>query len=126
MNQQLTPHPHLQRYAGLATASLLALILLCVSWEMWLAPLRPGGSGLVFKTLPLLCPLFGLLRGRRYTFKWTTLLALLYVGEGAVRAASDIGLSRWLALAELILALTLFAAAIATVRLSRSPRPAEP
>jgi uncharacterized membrane protein len=126
MNQPSRPHPHLQKCADLAAASLLALILLCVSWEMWLAPLRPGGSGLVFKAVPLLFPLFGLLRGRRYTFKWTTLFALAYVAEGAVRFASDSGLSRWLALVELLLALSLFVFAIATVRLSRSEKPAGP
>lgn len=126
MNEPPSPHRHLERCANLAAASLLALIALCVSWEMWLAPLRPGGSGLVFKAVPLLFPLFGILRGRRYTFKWTTLLALAYVAEGAVRFTSDSGLSRWLALGELLLAVSLFAFAIATVRLSRSKRPAEP
>lgn len=126
MNEPPRPHRHLQKCADLAAASLLALILLCVSWEMWLAPLRPGGSSLVFKAVPLLFPLFGLLRGKRYTFKWTTLFALAYVAEGAVRFASDSGLSRWLALAELLLAVALFSFAVATVRLSRPAKPAKP
>jgi uncharacterized membrane protein len=51
-----------------AVLSLLALMALCLAWELWLAPLREGGSALAFKALPLLLPLFGLLRGRRYTF----------------------------------------------------------
>jgi len=42
-------------YASIA--SLIALIILCLAWELWLAPLRPGGSSLVFKVLPLLLPL---------------------------------------------------------------------
>ena len=37
-----------------AVAALLALIVLCVAWELFLAPLRPGGSWLVLKVLPLL------------------------------------------------------------------------
>ena len=57
-----------------AIASLLALVALCLAWELWLAPLRPGGSWLALKALPLLAPLFGLLRGRRYTHQWATLL----------------------------------------------------
>ena len=39
---------------NLASASLIALIFLCLAWELWLAPIRPGGSLLVLKTLPLL------------------------------------------------------------------------
>ena len=34
-----------------AVASLIALIVLCVAWEMWLAPLRPGGSWMALKVV---------------------------------------------------------------------------
>ena len=37
-----------------ASASLVALIVLCVAWEAWLAPLRPGGSWMILKVVPLL------------------------------------------------------------------------
>ena len=37
-----------------AIASLVALIFLSLAWELWLAPIRPGGSFLALKTLPLL------------------------------------------------------------------------
>ncbi|MGE8376506.1 MAG: DUF2069 domain-containing protein, partial [Diaphorobacter nitroreducens] len=33
----------------LAVGSLAALIVLCLAWELWLAPLRPGGSWLAIK-----------------------------------------------------------------------------
>lgn len=95
-----------------AVASLVALIALCVAWELWLAPLRPGGSWLVLKSLPLLAPLFGLLHGRRKTFQWASFLALAYVAEGVVRAWSEPGVVRALALAEIALATALFGAAI--------------
>lgn len=101
-----------------AAASLLALIVLCVAWEWRLAPLRPGGSMLVFKVLPLLAPLPGILRGRRYTHQWTSLLSLAYAMEGIVRAMTESGIRRWLAVAELALALTLFAAAAGYARVS--------
>src|SRR5262249_9642263 len=72
-----------------ASACLIALILLCVAWELFLAPIRPGGSWLVLKAVPLMIPLFGILRGRRYTYQWTTLIIWFYLAEGVVRAWSD-------------------------------------
>lgn len=111
---------HLQYFPRLAAFSLIALIALSLAWELWLAPLRPGGSWLALKALPLLLPLKGIVRGRRYTYKWTSLLVLVYLCEGAVRFASDSGPSKWYALAELTLALTLFVAVVVTVRLSRA------
>lgn len=100
-----------------AVACLTALIFLCVAWELVLAPVRPGGSWLVLKVVPLLLPLFGVLRGRRYTFQWSTLLIWLYVFEGAVRAWSDAGLSARLGMLEVALAFGYFGAAVAWLRL---------
>lgn len=99
-----------------ASASLIALIVLCAAWELWLAPLRPGGSWLVLKAAPLLVPLFGILHGRRYTYQWASLLIQLYLLEGLTRAFSDSGAMRWLAIAETGLALAFFAAALAYAR----------
>ena len=113
--------PIARRRAWLAaSAALIALILLCLAWELWLAPLKPGGSWLVLKVLPLLAPLFGVLRGRRYTFQWSTLLIWLYAAEGAARAMTDGGLAARLAIAELALALAYFAAAVAYLRSTRA------
>ncbi len=92
-----------------AAASLLLLIALGIAWEWRLAPLRPGGSTLVLKVLPLLAALPGILRGRRYTHQWASLPSLVYAMEGIVRAMTENGMSRWLALAEIVLALSLFA-----------------
>ncbi|MBI5330473.1 MAG: DUF2069 domain-containing protein [Betaproteobacteria bacterium] len=96
---------------ALASATLIGLILLGVAWELWLAPLRPGGSWLVLKVLPLLLPLFGILHGRLYTYRWSTLLIWLYFTEGSVRAWSDSGLSARLGMVETALAVTFFLAA---------------
>ena len=104
-----------------AVASLIALIFLGLAWELWLAPLRPGGSLLALKTLPLLLPLFGVLRGKVYTYQWAAMLSLAYFAEGTVRAWSDRGLSARLALAEIVAALIFFLACIAYVRLTRRP-----
>ena len=99
-----------------AIGCLLALMALSIAWELWLAPLRPGGSWLVLKVLPLLLPLRGILRGSAYTFQWSTLLIWLYAAEGATRAFSDRGLSQALGALELLLALAYFGFAVAWLR----------
>jgi uncharacterized membrane protein len=101
----------------LAVGSLLGLIVLGLAWELWLAPLRPGGSWLALKVLPLCLPLAGLLRHRMYTYRWVSLMVWLYFTEGAVRAYSDRGLSAQLALLEALLCLALFAACVLHVRI---------
>lgn len=95
-----------------ASASLLALIILCLGWEIFWAPLRPGGSLLFLKTLPLLGPLFGVLRGKRYTYQWAGMLILFYFTEGVVRAWAEPGMTRLLASLEIVFTLLFFACAI--------------
>ena len=97
-------------------ASLLGLIVLGLAWELWLAPLREGGSLWAIKVLPLCIPLSGLLKNRMYTYRWMSLLIWLYFTEGVVRAWSDQGLSAGLALGQTLLCLSLFAAAALHVR----------
>ena len=99
-----------------AVGSVLGLIVLGLLWELWLAPLRPGGSWLVLKVLPLCLPLAGLLRNRMYTYRWLSLLVWIYFTEGVVRAYSDRGLSAQLAMVEVALCLALFAACVMHVR----------
>ena len=106
-----------------SSLSLIALILLCTAWELWLAPLRPGGSMLVLKVLPLLAGLFGILRGRRYTYQWMSMLILFYFTEGTVRATSDSGLSQQLAMVETVLTVIFFASTIYYARATRSSQP---
>jgi uncharacterized membrane protein len=101
----------------LAVGSVLALIVLGLAWELRLAPVRPGGSLLAFKVLPLCLPLAGLLRNRMYTYRWVSLMVWLYFVEGVVRAYSDRGLSARLALLEAALCLVLFAACVLHVRM---------
>lgn len=79
----MIPQPRV--LAALASLSLLGLLVLCVLWEVWLAPLRPGGSWMMLKVVPLLPAVFGILRGRRYTYQWSCMLILLYFIEGILR-----------------------------------------
>jgi uncharacterized membrane protein len=111
-----SPPPFVSRTRALAVASLVSLIVLCLAWELWLAPLRPGGSWLVLKALPLTLPLAGLLKNRMYTYRWVSLLVWVYFTEGVVRATSDRGPSVPLAILEVVLCLALFAACALHVR----------
>jgi uncharacterized membrane protein len=77
---------------------------------------------LALKALPLLLPLFGILRGKRYTHQWTSMLALAYVAEGLTRAVSDQGLSQALAMAETVLAMLLFAGCLGHARATAPSR----
>jgi uncharacterized membrane protein len=99
-----------------ASVSLIALIVLCVLWETVLAPVRPGGTLLALKALPLLLPLRGVLRGNLYTFQWASMLMLLYFMEGVVRATSDPGVSAYVAWVEVLLSTVFFWCAVLYVR----------
>lgn len=124
-----TPPPTAVRWAQALTLScLLGLIALGLAWEGWLAPLRPGGSWLVLKVLPLTLGVAGVLKHRLYTYRWLSLLVWLYFTEGVVRATSDAGLSAGLATAEVLLCLGLFAACVVYIRrrLRHSAAPSTP
>jgi uncharacterized membrane protein len=95
-----------------ATAALLALIVLCVAWEWWLAPLRPGGTAFVLKALPLAIALPGVLRRRIYTLQWASMLVLFYFAEGIVRGMTDRAPGNRLGWIEVALALGFFACAL--------------
>lgn len=110
----------LNRLRWVAVLSCVGLILLSLAWERWLAPIRPGGSWLMLKAVPLLLPLPGLLKGRRYAYQWSSLLILLYLCEGLVRGTSDTGLSQALAWVETILATLFF---ISVLMFCRDTRP---
>ncbi|MFZ9297277.1 MAG: DUF2069 domain-containing protein [Hylemonella sp.] len=116
-SSSLVPQPQVQLTRLLAVASLLAMIVLGLAWELWLAPLRPGGSWLVLKVLPLSLPLAGLLKNRMYTYRWLSLLIWLYFMEGVVRAYSEPAPGAWLAGLEILLSLILFTACVLHIRL---------
>jgi uncharacterized membrane protein len=114
----LTPGPRALRLA--ASAALLALMALCLAWELWLSPLRPGGSYLALKALPLTLPLIGILSGKRRTYQWASMFILLYLAEGATRAWSEHGPSQALAGAEIALSVLFFAAAVSYARATQT------
>ncbi|OWQ48447.1 hypothetical protein CDL60_05305 [Roseateles noduli] len=92
----------------------LALAVVCLAWELWLAP--TGRGTLAIKALPLLLPLPGLWRYRMYTYRWVSLMIWLYVTEGLVRGTSEGGLGMALAWVEVVLSVTIFVACAAQIR----------
>lgn len=113
--------PAVRRARALVLALLLALIVLGLAWELWLAP--TGSGTLAIKVLPLLPCLPGLWRHRLYTYRWLSLLLWLYVTEGLVRATSEGGTARALAVAEVAIAIALFALCVRYIRLRLPRRP---
>ena len=108
-----------------AAASLVALIALCLAWELWLAPLRPGGSYLALKALPLTLPLIGILTDNRRTYQWSSMFILAWFTEGVMRAWGDRGMAQALAGGEVLLSAIFFGCAVAYARLTRpTPPPA--
>jgi uncharacterized membrane protein len=104
-------------YAIGATASLIALIMLCILEEIWLAPLRPGGSWMVLKVIPLFFSLRGVIKKDNYTMQWSSMMILLYFTEGIVRATSDKSLlSAQLSWLEVVLCVLFFYFALSYLR----------
>src|SRR3954469_9427875 len=116
----LQGHARVRSLRATAAVSLVALLVLCLAWELWLAPLRPGGSLVALKALPLALPLRGIFAGRRYTYQWSSLLILVYFAEGVTRGVADRGTSQICAAAEAALSLLFFAAVVAYARMTRA------
>src|SRR5438067_1169106 len=79
------------RWQRLSVAAVTALMLLEVLRELWLAPLRPGGSWLALKALPLALLWPGLASGALRPRQWLALLLPLYLAEAVVRALNESG-----------------------------------
>ena len=114
--KDFTPHPLVSLSRTASVLLLIALIALNIGWEMWWAPLRPGGSWWALKVLPLCIPLAGLLKNRMYTYRWLALLIWLYFIEGTVRATSEGGLGAVLAAISTMLCVALFVSVTVHIR----------
>ncbi|QWD20681.1 DUF2069 domain-containing protein [Polynucleobacter paneuropaeus] len=94
-------------YQLLALAAFVDLFILCVCWEWFISPLRPEGSWLILKALPLLLPMRGIWKGNVYTMQWASMLILLYITEGLVRITES-GWNFYLSILETVLATVAF------------------
>jgi uncharacterized membrane protein len=90
--------------------SLLAWILAGYPWPMCLVAV-----------LPLLAPLNGLVRGRRYTYAWATLFAIPYLAFALTELLAN-PQARWVAAMTLLLVFAWFCTMILYLRASRVHR----
>ncbi len=115
--KEFTPHPLVSLSRMAAVLLLIALIAVNLGWELWWAPLRPGGSWWALKVLPLCIPLAGLLKNRMYTYRWLALMIWLYFIEGTVRSTSEGGLGAILAAISTFMCVALFVAVTVHIRI---------
>jgi uncharacterized membrane protein len=103
-----------------ATVALLAaLAMLEIGWELWLAPIRPGGSWLALKAVPLLALWPGVARAKTRALQWALLLLPWYFAEGVVRAFSESGRQALCATTAAALALATIGGGLGYVRLAK-------
>jgi uncharacterized membrane protein len=106
-----------ERLEWLASALLISLILWLTAWELDLAPLRPGGSWMVLKVLPLLALLMGTVKQRTRSYQWGSIIIWIFACEGVVRGMSDPSVhSRMLGWGELAMSLGFFGVILMIVR----------
>jgi uncharacterized membrane protein len=93
---------------GAIAASLLAWISVGYSWPFC-----------ALAVLPLLAPLNGLVRGRRYTYAWATLFAVPYLAFAVTELLVN-RRARWVAALSLLLVFAWFCTMILFLRASRA------
>lgn len=107
------------RWQHRATILVGALVLLDLLWELLLAPLRPGGSWLALKVLPLAAAWPGVARGSRRARQVAAILLLAYFAEGIVRALTESGRHALVAWTATVLAVAAFVALLLSLRSRR-------
>jgi len=75
----------------------------------------------IIAVVPLLAPLSGLIRGKRYTYAWATLFAIPYLMFSVTELLVN-PQARWVAGASLILVFAWFCTMILFLRVSRGHR----
>ena len=110
------------RWRRALVAALATLTRLEILWERWLAPVKPGGSWLALKALPLAVLWPSIARGRLRAGQWALLLLPWYAAEGVVRAWSEAGRQALCAATAAALALVALAAGLAWMRALRRSR----
>ncbi|ASK27743.1 DUF2069 domain-containing protein [Neisseria chenwenguii] len=112
-----SPTRSLSYYA--ACAGLIGLIAVSLSWELWIAPLREGGSWLALKALPLCLPLAGILKGKTYTYQYSSMLVLIYFAEACMRLFDAAPASRACAAVSVVCSSVFFLACLGFIRQQR-------
>ncbi|MGH1361056.1 MAG: DUF2069 domain-containing protein [Burkholderiaceae bacterium] len=119
VRQETTEQAGALKWSIVVAMALLAA--LCIAWETALAPIREGAWLLSLKAIPLLMALPGMIRGRIRTFQWWSMLTMIYLSEGLVRATTETGLSQTLAWVEAGLSAIIFFMVLAWCKIVRKP-----
>lgn len=101
---------------ALAFISAVLLVILCIWWEWYGSPVRPGGTLLVLKALPLIACLKGLRLANVYVLQIVSMLILLYMSEGVIRGIGDLGISQYYAWSEFLLSWLCFIGCLGHVK----------
>jgi uncharacterized membrane protein len=107
------------RWLRLALIAATALMLLELLWELLLAPLRPGGSWLALKALPLALLLPGVARGALRPRQVLAFVLLPLFAEGLVRALTEAGRHALVAGTAAAIAACAFTALVLSFRAER-------
>jgi uncharacterized membrane protein len=102
-------------------ARVLTIVLwvaIALSFAAWMAAGYSWALCLL-AILPLLAPLNGLIRGRRYTYSWATLFAIPYLAFAVTELLVNPN-ARWVAAASLLLVFAWFCVMILYLRASRA------
>lgn len=95
---------------------IIAMSIWCILWEGHLAPIGKDSSLLILKGLPIIIPIFGLLRNSIKTYQYTLLLLLPYFIEGVFRGYAENGIHRLMAIGEIIISLLIYMSLLAAVK----------
>jgi uncharacterized membrane protein len=93
-----------------------AIASLLIAWQ-WRAS-RLQGTFLIVSLAPLVVPLPGLLRGRRFTYAWCSLLTIPYMALGVTEIIANPA-HRWAPAMLLLLAFAWLIALVAYLRVTR-------
>ena len=118
----MPPAPNLSATASwhrLAVALVAGLAFCEGLWELWLAPIRPGGSWLALKVVPLAWVWFSLMRGKRKARQAASLMLPLFAAEGIVRAMTEPGRHAYVAAVAAALALAALVSILLSFRAER-------
>lgn len=99
-----------RRFTLLAYAGLILVII------GWYGVADPAPLPLVALLVPLLFPLPGLIRGKPYTYAWTSFLILIYFIHGVVEAYASPATRLWSS-TEILLSVVVYTGAVLYARL---------
>ncbi|WP_254795839.1 DUF2069 domain-containing protein [Arsukibacterium indicum] len=116
-NPAVAMAPRTKFYLQLARAGYWGLWLLIPVWLLWLAPANYGGAGEITGNklistallwLPLWLPMYGIIKGKAYTFAWANFIVMIYFLHSLTNLWVSSGLYQLLSGLELVLATVMF------------------